>query len=86
MQSGDHIGRTCVVKWFKLKPTGDDVEVSAGVSACWNQLRESGHKTAQPSQISLGVSSAVEFVLEDGKSNVLLGPGGLARGGVTSYL
>ncbi|XP_062826705.1 (E3-independent) E2 ubiquitin-conjugating enzyme isoform X2 [Anolis carolinensis] len=27
VQSGDHIGRTCVVKWFKLKPTGDDVEL-----------------------------------------------------------
>lgn len=37
-------------------------------------------------QISLGVSSAVEFVLGDGNSNVLLGLGGLARGGVTSYL
>ncbi|XP_042304768.1 (E3-independent) E2 ubiquitin-conjugating enzyme isoform X1 [Sceloporus undulatus] len=27
VQSGDHIGRTCVVKWFKLKPSGDDVEL-----------------------------------------------------------
>ncbi|XP_025033941.2 (E3-independent) E2 ubiquitin-conjugating enzyme isoform X4 [Pelodiscus sinensis] len=27
VQSGDHIGRTCVVKWFKLKTTGDDVEL-----------------------------------------------------------
>ncbi|NXD10636.1 UBE2O enzyme, partial [Nothocercus nigrocapillus] len=27
VQSGDHIGRTCMVKWFKLKPTGDDVEL-----------------------------------------------------------
>lgn len=28
VQSGDHVGRTCMVKWFKLRPTGDDVEVS----------------------------------------------------------
>lgn len=28
VQSGDHVGRTCVVKWFKLRPSGDDVEVS----------------------------------------------------------
>lgn len=28
VQSGDHMGRTCVVKWFKLRPSGDDVEVS----------------------------------------------------------
>lgn len=27
VQSGDHVGRTCVVKWFKLKPSEDDVEV-----------------------------------------------------------
>ncbi|XP_074870685.1 (E3-independent) E2 ubiquitin-conjugating enzyme [Carettochelys insculpta] len=27
VQSGDHIGRTCVVKWFKLKATGEDVEL-----------------------------------------------------------
>ncbi|XP_028912922.1 (E3-independent) E2 ubiquitin-conjugating enzyme [Ornithorhynchus anatinus] len=27
VQSGDHIGRTCVVKWFKLRPAGDDVEL-----------------------------------------------------------
>nr|XP_009940509.1 PREDICTED: E2/E3 hybrid ubiquitin-protein ligase UBE2O [Opisthocomus hoazin] len=27
VQSGDHIGRTCVVKWFKLKCSGDDVEL-----------------------------------------------------------
>uniref|UniRef100_A0A8B9PZZ0 (E3-independent) E2 ubiquitin-conjugating enzyme n=1 Tax=Apteryx owenii TaxID=8824 RepID=A0A8B9PZZ0_APTOW len=27
VQSGDHIGRTCMVKWFKLKATGDDVEL-----------------------------------------------------------
>ncbi|XP_064378620.1 (E3-independent) E2 ubiquitin-conjugating enzyme [Dromaius novaehollandiae] len=27
VQSGDHIGRTCMVKWFKLKPAGDDVEL-----------------------------------------------------------
>ncbi|CAM4633753.1 unnamed protein product [Lepidochelys olivacea] len=27
VQSGDHIGRTCVVKWFKLKASGDDVEL-----------------------------------------------------------
>lgn len=27
VQSGDHVGRTCVVKWFKLRPSGDDVEV-----------------------------------------------------------
>ncbi|XP_053147953.1 (E3-independent) E2 ubiquitin-conjugating enzyme isoform X2 [Hemicordylus capensis] len=27
VQSGDHIGRTCVVKWFKLRPSGDDVEL-----------------------------------------------------------
>ncbi|XP_077183804.1 (E3-independent) E2 ubiquitin-conjugating enzyme isoform X2 [Paroedura picta] len=27
VQSGDHIGRTCMVKWFKLKPSGDDVEL-----------------------------------------------------------
>ncbi|XP_015685333.1 (E3-independent) E2 ubiquitin-conjugating enzyme UBE2O-like, partial [Protobothrops mucrosquamatus] len=26
VQSGDHVGRTCVVKWFKLRPSGDDVE------------------------------------------------------------
>lgn len=52
VQSGDHIGRTCVVKWFKLKPSGDDVEVSAGASACCNQLRESSHKITQASQIS----------------------------------
>lgn len=52
VQSGDHIGRTCVVKWFKLKSSGDDVEVSAGASACWNQLRESSHETAQASQIN----------------------------------
>lgn len=32
VQSGDHIGRTCVVKWFKLKSSGDDVEVSAGAT------------------------------------------------------
>lgn len=28
IQSGDHRGRTCVVKWIKLSSTGDDVEVS----------------------------------------------------------
>ncbi|XP_033895739.3 (E3-independent) E2 ubiquitin-conjugating enzyme UBE2O-like [Acipenser ruthenus] len=27
IQSGDHKGRTCTVKWVKLKPSGDDVEV-----------------------------------------------------------
>uniref|UniRef100_A0A8C7Y6H6 (E3-independent) E2 ubiquitin-conjugating enzyme n=1 Tax=Oryzias sinensis TaxID=183150 RepID=A0A8C7Y6H6_9TELE len=27
IQSGDHRGRTCVVKWIKLCSTGDDVEV-----------------------------------------------------------
>ncbi|XP_067353688.1 (E3-independent) E2 ubiquitin-conjugating enzyme UBE2O isoform X1 [Channa argus] len=27
VQSGDHKGRTCVVKWIKLNSTGDDVEV-----------------------------------------------------------
>ncbi|KAK1163667.1 hypothetical protein AOXY_G15519 [Acipenser oxyrinchus oxyrinchus] len=27
IQSGDHKGRTCAVKWVKLKPSGDDVEV-----------------------------------------------------------
>ncbi|KAM8843493.1 ubiquitin-conjugating enzyme E2O isoform 2-T2 [Synchiropus picturatus] len=27
IQSGDHRGRTCVVKWIKLNSTGDDVEV-----------------------------------------------------------
>lgn len=32
VQSGDHIGRTCVVKWFKLKSSGDDVEVSTGAT------------------------------------------------------
>jgi len=30
VQSGDHVGRTCMVKWFKLRPSGDDVEVSRG--------------------------------------------------------
>lgn len=30
VQSGDHVGRTCMVKWFKLRPSGDDVEVSMG--------------------------------------------------------
>lgn len=30
VQSGDHIGRTCMVKWFKLRPSGDDVEVRVG--------------------------------------------------------
>ena len=29
VQSGDHVGRTCMVKWFKLRPSGDDVEVCA---------------------------------------------------------
>lgn len=28
VQSGDHVGRTCMVKWFRLRPSGDDVEVS----------------------------------------------------------
>lgn len=28
IQSGDHKGRTCVVKWIKLNPSSDDVEVS----------------------------------------------------------
>lgn len=28
IQSGDHKGRTCGVKWIKLNSTGDDVEVS----------------------------------------------------------
>lgn len=28
IQSGDHKGRTCVVKWIKLNSTSDDVEVS----------------------------------------------------------
>ncbi|KAJ1130238.1 hypothetical protein NDU88_008594 [Pleurodeles waltl] len=27
VQSGDHMGRTCVVKWFMLKPSGEDVEL-----------------------------------------------------------
>uniref|UniRef100_M3ZUY4 (E3-independent) E2 ubiquitin-conjugating enzyme n=1 Tax=Xiphophorus maculatus TaxID=8083 RepID=M3ZUY4_XIPMA len=27
IQSGDHKGRTCVVRWIKLNSTGDDVEV-----------------------------------------------------------
>ncbi|XP_075418366.1 (E3-independent) E2 ubiquitin-conjugating enzyme isoform X2 [Tenrec ecaudatus] len=27
VQSGDHVGRTCMVKWFKLRPSGDDVEL-----------------------------------------------------------
>lgn len=33
VQSGDHVGRTCVVKWFKLKPSGDDVEVRSKAPA-----------------------------------------------------
>lgn len=28
IQSGDHKGRTCIVKWIKLNSTSDDVEVS----------------------------------------------------------
>lgn len=28
IQSGDHKGRTCVVKWIKLNSSSDDVEVS----------------------------------------------------------
>lgn len=28
IQSGDHKGRTCVVKWIKLNSCSDDVEVS----------------------------------------------------------
>lgn len=36
VQSGDHVGRTCVVKWFKLRPSGDDVEVgSKGCVFCF---------------------------------------------------
>lgn len=35
VQSGDHIGRTCMVKWFKLRPSGDDVEVSVLVCFLW---------------------------------------------------
>ncbi|XP_029456286.1 (E3-independent) E2 ubiquitin-conjugating enzyme [Rhinatrema bivittatum] len=27
IQSGDHVGRTCVIKWFMLKHNGDDVEL-----------------------------------------------------------
>lgn len=27
IQSGDHRGRTCVIKWIKLNPSVDDVEV-----------------------------------------------------------
>ncbi|XP_029420223.1 (E3-independent) E2 ubiquitin-conjugating enzyme-like, partial [Nannospalax galili] len=34
VQSGDHIGCTCMVKWFKLQPSGDDVEPSVGQVAC----------------------------------------------------
>lgn len=33
VQSGDHLGRTCMVKWFKLRPSGDDVEVCAAPTA-----------------------------------------------------
>lgn len=28
IQSGDHRGRTCVIKWIKLNSSSDDVEVS----------------------------------------------------------
>lgn len=28
IQSGDHKGRTCAVKWIKLNASSDDVEVS----------------------------------------------------------
>lgn len=28
IQSGDHRGRTCVVKWIQLNSSSDDVEVS----------------------------------------------------------
>lgn len=37
IQSGDHKGRTCVVKWIKLNPVIDDVEVSGEAPAA--QLR-----------------------------------------------
>lgn len=30
IQSGDHKGRTCVVKWIKLNSSSDDVEVGQG--------------------------------------------------------
>lgn len=35
VQSGDHVGRTCMVKWFKLRPSGDDVEVSMLSCLLW---------------------------------------------------
>lgn len=35
VQSGDHVGRTCMVKWFKLRPSGDDVEVSMPLCFLW---------------------------------------------------
>lgn len=38
IQSGDHKGRTCVVKWIKLNSSSDDVEVRQetrpGVKMC----------------------------------------------------
>lgn len=88
VQSGDHIGRTCVVKWFKLKPSGDDVEVSAGASACCNQLGESSHKITQASQINIdkrGNQLCIDCVSLR-KGTVLMGLGDLPRGDVASYL
>lgn len=46
VQSGDHVGRTCVVKWFKLRPSGDDVEVS--VQPCFLLSGGSGGLGAGP--------------------------------------
>lgn len=53
VQSGDHVGRTCMVKWFKLRPTGDDVEVS--LLACFfsggGGSRERGEALAHASLV-----------------------------------
>lgn len=46
VQSGDHVGRTCMVKWFKLRPTGDDVEVSLPTCFFLGGSRERGEALA----------------------------------------
>lgn len=51
VQSGDHVGRTCMVKWFKLRPTGDDVEVSLPTCFFSGGSKERGEALAHGSLV-----------------------------------
>lgn len=51
VQSGDHVGRTCMVKWFKLRPSGDDVEVSLLSSFLWVVSGGEGRPCLMPARL-----------------------------------